>query len=125
VQRMIRAVRDELRTPIWGIVENNAYNTEGNAGETISQKTGIPLLGQIPWDESIARAMDEGKPLSSDYFIPIVDTIEREYLRNEGDLVAKVMRLREEGKTMPQIARQLGISRGQVMNVFKYARKRR
>jgi len=123
VQRMIRAVRDELKTPIWGIVENNAYNTGGDAGETISQKTGIPLLGKIPWDESIAKAMDEGKPLNSDYFGPIVETIEREYLKKEGDLTAKVMRLHKEGKTMPQIAKELGISRGQVMNVFKYAKK--
>jgi len=112
VQRMIRAVRDELNTPIWGIVENNAYNTGGDAGETISQKTGIPLLGKIPWDEAISRAMDEGKPINSDYFGPIVDAIEREYLKKEGDLTAKVTRLHKEGKTMPQIARELGISRG-------------
>jgi len=123
VQRMIRAVRDELRTPIWGIVENNAYNTAGNAGESISEKTGIPLLGKIPWDEGIARAMDEGKPINSDYFAPIVDTIEREYLKGEGDLRAKVIRLHKEGKTMPQIAKELGMSKGQVMNVFRYAKK--
>jgi len=124
VQRMIRAVRDELNTPIWGIVENNAYNTGGDAGETISRKTGIPLLGKIPWDGSIAKAMDEGKPINSDYFGPIVEAIEREYLKEESDLTAKVMRLHKEGKTMPQIAKELGISRGQVMNVFKYAKKR-
>jgi len=123
VMRMIRAVRDELKTPIWGIVENNAYNTTGNAGESISQKTGIPLLGKIPWDESIAKAMDEGKALNADYFGPIVDAIEKEYLRGEGDLTAKVVRLHKEGKTMAQIAKELGISKGKVMNAFKRAKK--
>ncbi|MBW2673093.1 MAG: P-loop NTPase [Deltaproteobacteria bacterium] len=123
VQRMIRAVRDELGVAIWGIVENNAYNSGGNAGENISAKTGIPLLGKIPWDRSIAEAMDEGRVLRSDYFGPIAEAIEREYLKEEGDIRAKVMRLHEEGKTMPQIARELGISRGKALSIFRGLRR--
>jgi len=125
VRRMVRAVRDELKVPIWGIVENNAYNITGNAGESISEKTGIPLLGRIPWDKAIARAMDEGKSLNANHFDPIADAIEKDYLKQEGDLTAKVMRLHKEGKTMPQIARELGISRGKVMSAFKQSKKER
>jgi len=123
VRRMVRAVRDELKVPIWGIVENNAYNITGNAGESISEKTRIPLLGKIPWDKGIAAAMDEGKSLNANHFDPIADAIEKDYLKKEGDLTAKVMRLHKQGKTMPQIARELGISRGKVMNAFKHRKE--
>jgi ATP-binding protein involved in chromosome partitioning len=66
---------EELKVPIVGIVENMSFWKNPETGEKISffgkeggrylaQSSGLPFLGQIPIDPTIAEACDEGKALS-------------------------------------------------------------
>ena len=62
-----------LNVRILGIVENMSglycpgcnhpiHLFQGEGGETLSQETGLPLLGRIPFDPQIAAACDMGEP---------------------------------------------------------------
>lgn len=148
VRRMIKMVRDMYKVPILGIVENDAYNIGGDGGQEISEMTGIPLLARIPWNKRIAEAMDNGKGIpQNEHFNVIADAIEREYLmpaeaaqgeakekavepsgvtsdvEGEKSLDDRVMELRTQGMTMPQIAKELGESRGKIMAALRRKKK--
>lgn len=65
----------QLKVPIIGMVENMAYFTPGDAlekkyyifgkegGEKLADELDLPLLGQIPLQENVGIAGDNGKPI--------------------------------------------------------------
>ena len=65
----------QVNVPILGIVENMAYFTPAelpnnkyyifgkDGGQSLADKFGVPLLGQIPLVQSICEAGDAGRPV--------------------------------------------------------------
>jgi ATP-binding protein involved in chromosome partitioning len=54
----------DARMPLAGVVENMTGPTFGVGGGTrLAESLGAPLLGQIPMDERMSRAGDDGTPL--------------------------------------------------------------
>ncbi len=75
--------------PVLGLVENMAYFTpsdmpdkkyfifgHGN-GQKFAEELGVKLLGQIPIDENVASAGDEGKPFRFGSFSPVTVAFEK------------------------------------------------
>jgi len=68
------AMFDQLNTPVVGIVENMSYYICGHCGQReeifgtggareVSERRGIPFLGEIPLATEIRRQSDEGVPI--------------------------------------------------------------
>lgn len=66
---------NEYAIPILGIVENNLNNVPGSAGQNLSEKYHIRIVGTIPWDVKIAQAMEDAKPLPIEHFLMAADTV--------------------------------------------------
>ncbi|MCC8089500.1 MAG: Mrp/NBP35 family ATP-binding protein [Rikenellaceae bacterium] len=88
VVRGIKMFRSEgIDVPVLGIVENMSWFTPAelpenkyyifgrNGGRDLADKTGLPLLAQIPLIQSVSENSDNGKPTSSVYTATLADNI--------------------------------------------------
>jgi len=76
-----------MNIPVLGIVENMSYvvcpdcgksfNIFGSGSETVAEELGVPLLGKMPIDVSLAQMVDNGafEHLECEYLKDAVDTI--------------------------------------------------
>lgn len=55
----------KFNIPISGIIENMSDAFSGNAGEILSERYNIPLVGKLPLISDISKNMDEAKPIAS------------------------------------------------------------
>ncbi len=72
--RRASAMFAKTTTPILGVVENMAYYTEPSSGEPLyifgrggaraeAGRLGVPFLGEIPLDQALREACDQGQPV--------------------------------------------------------------
>ncbi len=78
---------DMMKIPVLGIVENMSYvvcpdcgksfNIFGSGSETVAEELGVPLLGKMPIDVSLAQMVDNGEfeKFSGDYLNSAIDAI--------------------------------------------------
>lgn len=78
-----------MNIPVYGIVENMSYvvcpdcgksfNIFGSGSETVAEELGVPLLGKMPIDVSLAQMVDNGafEKLQADYLNSAVEEIEK------------------------------------------------
>ena len=76
-----------MEIPVLGIVENMSYvvcpdcgksfNIFGSGSETVAEELGVPLLGKMPIDVSLAQMVDNGEfeRYECDYLIKAAETI--------------------------------------------------
>ena len=67
----------EVRVPVLGIVENMSYFTSGDGvthrifgeggGRTLARESGVPFLGELPIDPSVAECGNSGEPVARKY----------------------------------------------------------
>lgn len=79
---------DMMNIPVLGIVENMSYvvcpdcgksfNIFGSGSETVAEELGVPLLGKMPIDVSLAQMVDNGafEHFEGDYLLKAVEAIE-------------------------------------------------
>jgi ATP-binding protein involved in chromosome partitioning len=99
----------QINVPILGVVENMAYFTPAelpenryyifgqDGGKNLSEKYGVPFLGQIPLVQSIRESGDSGLPAvlkegpTSEAFINLAEALARQIaIRNaEASVTAK------------------------------------
>lgn len=90
VRRAAMMFRNEnVNVPIFGIIENMAYFTPSDMpekkyhifgqghGKEFADELGVKFLGQIPIDEKVAAAGDNGSPYSFDGFSPVAAAIDK------------------------------------------------
>ncbi len=77
--------QEKIRIPILGLVENMSYFTPAElpenkyyifgreGGKELAEKTGVPLLGEIPLVQSIRESGDEGAPITLDESSPVAE----------------------------------------------------
>lgn len=77
-----------MNIPVLGIVENMSYvvcpdckksfNIFGSGSETVAEELGVPLLGKMPIDVSLAQMVDNGEfeRFEGDYLLEAVKAIE-------------------------------------------------
>lgn len=77
-----------MNIPVLGIVENMSYvvcpdckksfNIFGSGSETVAEELGVPLLGKMPIDVSLAQMVDNGEfeRFEADYLLDAVKVIE-------------------------------------------------
>ena len=77
-----------MNIPVLGIVENMSYvvcpdcgksfNIFGSGSETVAEELGVPLLGKMPIDVSLAQMVDNGEfeRFEGDYLLDAVKAIE-------------------------------------------------
>jgi ATP-binding protein involved in chromosome partitioning len=74
--RRAAAMFRKTATPILGVVENMAYFTEPSSGRSLhifgqgggkaeAERLGVPLLGEIPLDQALREACDQGRPVTA------------------------------------------------------------
>lgn len=78
-----------MNIPVLGIVENMSYvvcpdcgksfNIFGSGSETVAEELGVPLLGKMPIDVSLAQMVDNGsfEHFSGNYLASAVEAIEK------------------------------------------------
>ena len=76
-----------MEIPVLGIVENMSYvvcpdcgksfNIFGSGSETVAEELGVPLLGKMPIDVSLAQMVDNGEfeRYECDYLTKAAETI--------------------------------------------------
>ncbi|MFH1486713.1 MAG: P-loop NTPase [Chloroflexota bacterium] len=80
VRRLVRMAREEYGLNIIGVVSNNPYAIDGtDSGKAIAERYGLPLLATIPWDATIAAAMDLRTPMDTQHFVPIAKALEAQF----------------------------------------------
>ncbi len=75
VKVALRGLRmfEKVKIPILGVIENmQGWATPDGpspfrGGKSLSEKTGVPFLGSIPMDQTVAISGDQGQPLLSAY----------------------------------------------------------
>lgn len=90
VKRAAMMFRHEnVNVPILGLVENMAYFTPSDMpekkyfifgkghGQEFAKELGVKLLGQIPIDEKVAAAGDNGTPFAFDEFSPVTAAFDK------------------------------------------------
>jgi ATP-binding protein involved in chromosome partitioning len=74
--RRAAAMFRKTATPILGVVENMAYFIEPATGQRLhifgqgggkaeAERLGVPLLGEIPLDQTLREACDDGRPVTA------------------------------------------------------------
>ena len=95
---------EEVKVPILGVIENMSgfvcthchHESEifkKGGGEKTADRLGLPFLGRIPLDQSLAMAGDEGYPVMAQKNLtgPVVDAFNKiaEIIKVQSDIVAK------------------------------------
>lgn len=86
VRRLIRMARDEFPVEILGIVDNDPYNAaaETSSAKALSDRYGLPVLGIVPWDQRITKAMDARTELPLERFEGIATAVIEHYRNRLG-----------------------------------------
>jgi len=74
VARRAAAMAQRVNLPVVGVIENMAYFVapdtgaryeifSGGGGATLADELGVPLLGQVPLESTVAQAGDDGLPV--------------------------------------------------------------
>jgi len=76
---------EKIRIPVLGLVENMSYFTPAElpdskyyifgreGGKKLAEKSGVPLLGEIPLVQSICESGDEGTPITLNESSPVAE----------------------------------------------------
>jgi len=108
------AMFEQVSVPVLGIIENMAYFTPpdlpdrkyylfGEGGATkLAEELEIPLLSELPIEESLRQSCDEGRPISAsgnESFDTLAESVAREvFIRNAtGPATAKIDILNQRG----------------------------
>jgi ATP-binding protein involved in chromosome partitioning len=93
--------QDKIRIPILGLVENMAYFTPAElpdnkyyifgreGGKKLAEKSGVPLLGEIPLVQSICDSGDKGSPITLDESSPVTEAF-MELARNTNKVLEEM-----------------------------------
>ena len=77
--------QDKIRIPVLGLIENMSYFTPAElpdnkyfifgkeGGKKLAEKSGVPLLGEIPLVQSICDSGDKGAPIALDDSSPVTE----------------------------------------------------